>query len=58
MLRARKIFSTSYGKAYVRLAEPISVVEFCKQWGGVAPGNLSTRETRSFLEDLAYHINS
>ncbi len=56
MLRARKMISTSYGKAYVRLGEPISLVGFCKQWGNVTPGDLSARETRRFLEALAYQI--
>jgi glycerol-3-phosphate O-acyltransferase len=56
LLKARKILSGRFGRAYVRFHEPISLREFYRQWGDTEPGRLSARESRRLLVDFAYHI--
>lgn len=57
VIRAREILKRSFGKVYVRFAEPISFRTFCRNAAvGVDPTKMSSKESRKVLHDFAYYL--
>jgi len=56
VIRARKVLSQRFGRAYLRFGEPISFRGFLKKWETQERQTPSANRTRELVHDFAYHV--